>query len=359
MNPLYPLRLRPALKEKIWGSRTLSPFFPNRRADEDPIGEAWYTFEEAVIDNGELAGRSLLDVMRELGPYLLGDAHTPRELVRRSAGQTDPHEAAKPYFPILTKLLFVGDVLSVQVHPSDEYALEKEGGPGKTEMWYIVHAEPDAAVALGLSEKLPRQRLIEAAQTGEIEEYLNWEPVKTGDVVFVPPGLLHTMGKGLTICEIQQNSDLTYRFFDFGRPGPDGQPRALHVHEAAAVMLDDPWPGTPPRIELHHDHVDRALLAGCPYFASELLRWDAAFDHRPNPLHFQIMIILGGEGTLNGEPYRPGNGFLIPAHADAFEIVPSTPSEALVAYEPNLDHLREATEQAGAGAAEIARALMD
>jgi len=359
MNPLYPLRLRPALKEKIWGSRKLSPFFADRAADQAPVGEAWYTFEEAVIDNGPLAGRSLLDVMRELGPYLLGDAHTPRDLVRRSANQTDPHEAARPYFPVLTKLLFVGDVLSVQVHPSDAYALENEGGPGKTEMWYIVDAEPGAAVALGLTEKLPQERLIEAARSGEIEEYLKWEPVRTGDVVFVPPGLLHTMGKGLTICEIQQNSDLTYRFFDFGRPGPDGKPRALHVHEAAAVMLDDPWPGPPPRIELHHDHVTRELLAGCPYFASELLSWDGAFQFEPNPLHFQILIMLAGEGTLAGEPYRPGDGFLIPAHAEAFEIQPSLPSRALLAYEPNLEHLREATRQAGASAEQIARALMD
>jgi mannose-6-phosphate isomerase len=168
VNPLYPLRLRPALKEKIWGSRKLSPFFADRGADREPIGEAWYTFEEAVVDNGPLAGRSLLDVMRESGSYLMGDAHTPRELVRRSAGQTDPHQAAKPYFPILTKLLFVGDALSVQVHPADDYALENEGGPGKTEMWYIVDAEPGAAVALGLTQKLPRERLIEAAHSARL-----------------------------------------------------------------------------------------------------------------------------------------------------------------------------------------------
>ena len=105
--------------------------------------------------------------------------------------------------------------------------------------------------------------------------------------------------------------------------------------------------------------MDRALLAGCPYFASELLRWDAAFEHQPNPLHFQILIMLGGEGTLNGDSYRPGDGFLIPAHADPFEIVPGAPSQALLAYEPNLEHLREATAKAGASAEEIARALMD
>ncbi len=359
MNPLYPLRLRPALKEKIWGSRKLSPFFADRRADQEPIGEAWYTFEEAVIDNGPLGGRSLLDVMRESGPYLMGDAHTPRELMRRSAGQANPHEAARPYFPILTKLLFVGDALSVQVHPGDEYALEKEGGPGKTEMWYVVDAEPGAAVALGLTEKLPKQRLIEAAHSGEIEKYLRWEPMSAGDVVFVPPGLLHTMGKGLTICEIQQNSDLTYRFFDFGRPGPEGAPRALHVHEAAAVMLDEPWPGCPPRITLHHDQVDRELLAGCPYFAGELLSWEGSFRHEPNRLHFQILIVLSGEGTLAGERYGPGSGYLIPAHAEGFEIAPRTPSRALLAYEPNLEHLRQATARAGASGAEIARALMD
>ncbi|MBI1355686.1 MAG: class I mannose-6-phosphate isomerase [Acidobacteria bacterium] len=359
MSALYPLRLQPALKEKIWGSRRLSPFFRDRGGDQAPIGEAWYTFEEAVIDNGELAGRSLLDLMAELGPRLLGDAHLPRAVQRCSVGEGGDGRPAKPYFPILSKLLFVGEALSVQVHPNDEYALANEGGPGKTEMWYIADAEPGAAVALGLTEPLPRERLVEAAHSGEIEKYLNWEPVQAGDVVFVPPGLLHTMGPGLTICEIQQNSDLTYRFFDFGRPGPDGKLRALHVHEAAAVMLHDPWPGPPPRIRMHHAHVDRELLAGCPYFASELLSWDAAFFHEPDRARFQIVIVLSGEGTLDGEPYGPGDGFVIPAYAEPFEIAPRSPSRALVAYEPDLERLRSESARAGATPADIARALMD
>lgn len=359
MRPLYPLRLQPALREKIWGSRRLSPFFRDRSATQPPIGEAWYTFEEALIDNGELAGRKLQDLMIELGPRLLGDAHQPRRMERRSVGQGGDGAAPKPYFPILSKLLFVGEALSVQVHPNDAYALENEGGPGKTEMWYIVDAEPGASVALGLTEPLPHERLVEAAHSGEIEKYLKWEPVQSGDVVFVPPGLLHTMGPGLTICEIQQNSDLTYRFFDFGRPGPDGQPRPLHVHEAAAVMLRDPWPGPPPRIRMHHAHVDRELLAGCPYFASELLSWDAAFHHEPDRARFQILILLQGEGMLDGEPYGPGDGFVIPAHAEPFRIDPHSPSRALVAYEPDLEHLRAESARLGATPEDIVRALMD
>ncbi|MCB1020159.1 MAG: class I mannose-6-phosphate isomerase, partial [Acidobacteria bacterium] len=233
---LYPLRLRPRREDKIWGARNLAPYFEPRSCSEPALGEAWLTYEQAEVENGPLAGRTLGELMEACGPRLLGNTHQKREYKRVSA---DPalarDEAPSPYFPLLTKLLFTSDVLSVQVHPPDAWALENAGGPGKTEMWYVIDAEPDAKVALGLTKHLDREQLADSARTGEIEQYLNWVPVQAGDAIFVPAGLLHTLGSGLKVCEIQQNSDLTYRFWDFNRPGADGKPRQLHIDEGATV----------------------------------------------------------------------------------------------------------------------------
>jgi mannose-6-phosphate isomerase len=277
----------------------------------------------------------------------MGDAYHPRTPARRSAGQGSSNRTA-PYFPILTKLLFVSETLSVQVHPGDEYALEREGGPGKTEMWYVTAAEPSAAVCLGLTEPLGRERMIQAAESGEIERYLNWTPVEAGDVIFVPPGLLHTVGAGVTICEIQQNSDLTYRFFDFNRVGSDGQPRPLHIRQAAEVTSHDSKPGPTPKIALPHARAQRELLAACRYFAAERLAWDVEWVKRPDRERFEILIVLEGEGEIAGQRYKPGEAYLIPAHGEAFAITPRSRSMAVLAYEPDLGRLRAELEQVGA-----------
>ncbi len=348
VTPLRPLPLTPSLREKVWGSRSLAPYFPGRTPEQAPIGEAWLTAEDAVVAAGPHAGQTLGALIESHGATLLGEAHRPNPAVR------------SPYFPILAKLLFIEQKLSVQVHPGDAYALAAEGSPGKTEMWYVVAAKPGAAVALGLTQNLSRDRLIDAARSGEIERYLRWEPVAAGDVIFVPPGLLHTLGPGLVICEIQQNSDVTYRFFDFGRPGPDGRPRDLHVDEAAAVVVDHDWPGTTPRIGLEsNDLKRRELLAGCPYFAAEKLSWDGTLHYRPDPRRFHILIILSGAGELDGVPYRPGSCFVVPASAVPFKLQAHSTSEAIVAYEPDLAHLRADAARAGARPEDIARALLE
>lgn len=355
---LYPLRLRPRLEDKIWGAHGLQPFFADRSGTEPALGEAWLTFEQAEVDNGPLAGWTLGALMERYGAALLGEAYRQREYKRVSA---DPalarDEAPAPYFPLLTKLLFTSDVLSVQVHPPDSWALANAGGPGKTEMWYIIDAEPGAKVALGLIEELSRERLAEAARTGEIERYLNWVSVRAGDVVFVPAGLLHTLGAGLKVCEIQQNSDLTYRFWDFNRPGPDGKPRALHIDEGALVTHGAPWAGGALPLALESEDLERRLLAACPYFAAEALEWSEPLTFRTDRNRFLILIILEGEGTLAGEPYGPGAAYLIPAHAEAFEVEPSAPTEAICAYEPDLKALRKSLERSGASERMIERVV--
>ena len=180
-----PVRLTPSLREKVWGRTRLMPWFPD---SEEPIGEVWY-----------LADRDL---------------------------------------PLLVKLLFTSQKLSVQVHPADG-----EAGPrGKTEMWHILEAAPGASIALGFREPIGRQRLLDAARSGSVEELLNWIPVHPGETYFTPAHTVHAIGAGIVLFEIQQNSDVTYRLWDYGRP------REIHVDQAAAIADLSVHPGAvPPR----------------------------------------------------------------------------------------------------------------
>lgn len=333
MTSLYPLRLTPSPRGRIWGTTDLRPYF-GRFAE--PVGEIWYSFESNEITNGPFAGRTLASLMVEFGADLMGSTHQPRDLVRRSAGagKRDNSAPQGPYFPILTKMLFAAKTLSVQVHPDDEYALEREGGPGKTELWYVAAALPGASVALGLTEQLSSTELAQAAKSGEIERFLNWIPVSAGDALLIPPGTLHTLGEGVTICEIQQNSDLTYRFFDFGRLDPSGNPRELHVDQGAAVVRSDA-PRDKLSLQAIPDPVfERSFIATCPYFETEKLAWTTAVQYPTNSERFELLMFAEGSGRIGADAYQPGDCYLIPAAAGPFAIEPDSPSVALRTFEP-------------------------
>jgi mannose-6-phosphate isomerase len=355
VSSLYPLRLTPSWREKIWGSANLEPLFGAGNAPPGPsavpasggpaaaprIGEVWFTFEENTIANGPLAGQTLAALIERYGPDLMGTGFRPMGLQRRSA---DPAAATAEassgiYFPLLVKFLFTSDKLSVQVHPDDAYALRHEDGPGKTEMWYVLRADSGAAVALGLDRALTREELRQAAVSGEIEQYLNWVPVNRGDVVFSPPGTLHSIGAGLALCEIQQNSDLTYRFYDFGRLGDDGRPRPLHIDRAVEVTCLDEydWLQTPSpfcREVGGAEPLEGETLVVCDYFAVERIRRASPLRYDPEPARFHVLVFLEGRGTLGDQPYRPGDVYLIPAAAEAFEWRPAERTLALRGYVP-------------------------
>ena len=356
MSDLYPLELSASLRPKIWGRRNLAPFFGEQ---PDPIGEAWFSFEENTVANGALAGQTLQQLMARHGHALLGNGWQPSRMVRRSAGDTDEGDSASHfYFPILSKLLFTSAKLSVQVHPDDEFALANEGGPGKTEAWHVVNAGPGAAIALGLTEPLHGEELKRAAASGGIERLLNWIEVHPGDTYFVPPGTIHSIGPGLTLCEIQQNSDLTYRLYDFRRLAADGKPRKLHLDKAAAVAQCDKVPAPQPRFRLGDGPLRRELLAACPYFAIELLRWEAEVDYQPDPSRFELLLFLGGEGQISVYDYKAGSAYLIPASAEPFPLHPAAPSSAIRSYVPDLPTLQTQLTQAGAQPGEIERLLI-
>ena len=211
---LGPLVLQPAFSERIWGRRDLRPWY-DREDLAQPIGEAWLTGPESRVANGLLAGRTLSEAVRDYPSELLGHAIAAE---------------GSPEFPLLVKLLFPNDKLSVQVHPNDAEAQALGQPRGKTECWYVLEAKPGAEVALGLKDGVDRAAVERAVAAGTMEDLLRMLPVSTGDMVFVDAGTVHAIGPGVVLLETQQTSDITYRMYDYGRP------RELHLEQGLAVM---------------------------------------------------------------------------------------------------------------------------
>lgn len=268
-----PQRLKSRFLEKIWGATEIGPWFPS---DGRRIGEVW--FEDPA----------------------------------------DP-------LPILLKFIFTSEKLSVQVHPDDAYARAKDNLPGKTEMWYVLRAEPGARLAAGFRQPISREQLVDAALSGKIEQLLEWIPVKPGDALFIPAGTVHAIGAGIVLCEIQQMSDTTYRLYDYGRPRP------LHLERSADVATLGPW-RPPERPVLRGDGWQR--LVKCDYFATDWRRVESALDCTAPGDGFQVLIVLGGEGQLGTQRYRPGEMWKIPRGAAAARLIPAAPTELLRTYLP-------------------------
>ncbi len=302
---LKPFRLLPSFRQKVWGSTALEPWFER---PVEKIGEVWFTFDE----NQTSTGRRLIDLMREHGPALLGA------------------KVETKIFPILTKLIFTSERLSIQVHPDDDYAWQHEGSWGKTEMWHVLRAEPGAALALGFRERITRERFREAALSGEIEQLVRWFPLRAGDTFFTAPGTVHAIGAGVALCEIQQNCDLTYRIYDYGRPRP------LHLDKAADVATLGPHPGSSAPLDLGGG---RKLLAACKYFATESIELNAPLAYRPDPERCHVLIVTEGHGVLGGEPFRAGECWLIPASAEPFRLEGKGPARLLRTYVPDPSQL--------------------
>ena len=244
-----PTRLPSTTYEKLWGTPLTEPWLKN--PDHRKIGEVWFQASDQA--------------------------------------------------PLLVKLLFTSDRLSVQVHPDDAYAALHENSRGKTEMWHVLRADPGAQVALGLKETISRERLREVSLSGEIEHLLTWMPAREGDTFYVPAGTIHAIGGGLVLCEIQQISDVTYRLYDYGRP------RELHLDRGADIA--DPGPYTAPPPSQH------GLLAQGPYFRTERLDVDGSATSSARPVN-SIYVMVKGEGTIAGQPFVAGEAWEVPAGLD-------------------------------------------
>src|SRR6185503_14339391 len=218
---LYPLIFKPIFKERVWGGRSIEKLYGKALPGTAPIGESWEVSDRpgdvSVIANGPLAGQDLRSLLEKHGAEVFGTMRPPAR------------------FPLLIKILDAQDVLSLQVHPPAAIA-PKLGGEPKTEMWYIAHAEPGAYLYAGLKQGVTREEFERRLNDGTVAECAHRIDVKTGDAMFLPSGRVHAIGPGLVIFEIQQNSDTTYRVFDWNRVGLDGKPRELHVPQSMASI---------------------------------------------------------------------------------------------------------------------------
>jgi mannose-6-phosphate isomerase len=363
LRVLRPLRLAAIFVERIWGARSLAPLYPDAAANVGagslPIGEVWLTGNECKIIDAPFAGVRLADAWREMSAEWAG-----------TAGNTG---AA---FPLLVKFLFPEQKLSVQVHPDDEYAHAHEGasgGTGKTEMWYVVSARADAEVFVGLRDGVTAETFRRAIGDGSVEDCLRKFSIAAGDAIFVPAGTAHTIGPGSVLCEIQENSDLTYRVFDYNRKNPDGSARELHVEKAMAVLNFGEQRGGKVRgaIALADAHGEEILrFVACKYFAAERWNFVEAADLRCEPEHFEIWIVVSGSGKISwGAPhdsgaarkdafdYLPGQVMFIPAGLGRWSIEPVAPSAMIRAFVPDLHRYAKELAERGVSAEDAARVI--
>jgi mannose-6-phosphate isomerase len=296
-----PFQLLPIFRERVWGRETLAPYFPGMLLKQR-IGEIWFTHEENRTGDGVTLGQLLTK-----RPEILGTA----------ADLAYPGTC-----PLLVKLLFTSERLSVQVHPDDSYARTHHGCLGKTEAWYVVDAQPPAEVAVGFKVSLSPERLRESALSGEIETLLDWRPAVPGDLFFVPAGTVHAIGAGMTICEVQENSDITYRLYDYGRP------RELHLEHGMRVSNLGPHNH---RTESQAVNRGRDELLACDYFRMERLQIEESRVVGGGLPHYLLLICLKGAGAIAGQAFSPGEAWMVPAGAPDF-MINGKGSEWMVTY---------------------------
>ena len=322
---IYPLTFNPIFKDYPWGGRKLGEIL-GRAIPDGIVAESWeiaaHPNGSSTVSNGPLAGLTLPQVQEKLGLALVGS--------RNEAAL----EAGK--FPLLIKFLDANQWLSVQVHPNDEYALAHGGDWGKTEMWVFVHTEPGSEVIFGFQPGVTRDSFAQAVAEGKTSELLHHLPVKTGDVVFVPAGAIHALGPGGLIAEIQQNSDVTYRIDDWGRPRP------LHIPQALDVLdfnLIEPKPFQP-TVLLDDEGLLVEQIGQSPYFETERLTMPEGnrFFGLCDGETFELWCVLKGKITLewDGEPLELSavNWALLPADLGEFEVTTEEDSVLLRVFVP-------------------------
>ncbi|MDL5045385.1 class I mannose-6-phosphate isomerase [Oscillatoria amoena NRMC-F 0135] len=288
---LYPLKFKPLFMERVWGGRNLQRIFHRHLPEGKVIGESWEICdrpeEQTVIANGPLAGKSLHEAVGLLGHELMGGV-----------------PLLKGRFPLLIKFLDAQERLSLQVHPPAQLA-DSLGGEPKTEMWVIADATPEAHLIAGLKNGVTREQFARALGQNALEPLCHRFPVKAGDVMFLPSGRLHAIDAGNVIVEIQQNSDTTYRVYDWGRP------RELHIDQSlASIHFDDPEPALSAQIA--PDQQSQPLVS-CEYFTVTHRQSESTSQEIRDGKSFEIVICLGGEGSINGENFGHGDVILIPA----------------------------------------------
>lgn len=314
---LYPLKFEPVYKDYIWGGRELEKF-GKKKLPEGIVAESWeissHPDGESIVSNGEFKGISLTELINRFG----------RDLVGNELSQKDVEK-----FPLLIKLIDANDKLSVQVHPEDEYAKIHENGEyGKNEMWYIVSAKPGAKLVYGVKPGVTRESFDIAVKEDNVEDCLNYMEVFTGDSVDIPAGLVHAIGEGILIAEIQQNSNTTYRVFDYNRTDKNGNKRPLHIEKALDVINFDNC-HTKGKVESRliklEGESSKAELVSNKYFNVEKYNVRGKITEVADGSKFITLTCLHGEGKIsfNGgvETITKGESIFIPAALGAYEII--------------------------------------
>jgi mannose-6-phosphate isomerase len=324
MQKLYPLKFQPVFKDKVWGGTRLKSLLGKDFAPLSNCGESWELFafaeENSIIGNGFLQGNELSEVIEIYMGDLVGDK------VFDQFG----HE-----FPLLVKFIDTNDFLSVQVHPDDGLARSRHSSNGKTEMWYVVDARPGAEIISGFNQNVDKDTLLKHIAGNTLREILIAEPVKKGDVFFLPAGRVHAIGAGVTLCEIQQASDVTYRLYDWDRPGSDGKARELHVEQALDAI--DYKKATEFSLPYKPKSNGSVNLVRDKHFTTNLLTFDRKIETDYFLVDsFVLLVCLEGGFDMNypegNETVMKGEVVLIPADLKQLSFSPLSPSRVLETY---------------------------
>jgi len=312
----------PSFDPRPWGTRDLSPIYPNHKFDEN-IGESWLTGDDCKVANGPLMGQPLSQLSEEYGIDLVGEA------------TRDPRR-----FPLLMKFLFPAEKLSVQVHPDDEQALRVGQPWGKTECWYVAHARPGAQIALGLKPGVKVVDFEKSIHEQRAEELLNWMNISAGEMIYVAGGTIHTLGPGSIIVETQQQSDTTYRLYDYGRP------RELHLKEGMAAVREKTSSGKVVHGvvgEMRGSHNLHSPLVAAPYFVVDRfeIKESLALETRDDSgkRSAQMLVAIDGCGVVEAPGKEPvtmakGDAVVVPACIEHFEVRPQWTLEFIRAHVP-------------------------
>lgn len=299
------MKLFPAGKDYLWGGTRLRDEF-GKKINLIPLAETWecsvHPDGPSVVENGEFSGQTLAEVLKAHPEYMGSKMRGQKEL------------------PVLIKFIDAKKDLSVQVHPDDEYARLHENQNGKTEMWYVVDADKDANLIYGFAHEVNKDILADAVKTGTLGKHLQKIKVKKGDVYFVPAGVVHGLGAGILVAEIQENSNVTYRVYDYDRTDKNGKKRELHFDKAVEVMQMEAAANVQQRGRMVHYEpgCSREILCRCKYFETERIRVKQGLSFDVLDESFQVLLCLNGEGGIEGGDhpavrFKKGDCLFLPA----------------------------------------------
>lgn len=324
MNSLYPFKFKNIHKEKVWGGKKLKQYFDDIPQEIEQLGESWVLSgvkgDQSEITNGFLEENELNELVEVYMGDLVGEKNYER------FGNT---------FPILLKLIDTNDWLSIQVHPDDKLAKQRNAGSGKSEMWYILEAESDSQLISGFSKKVNKEEYLQRLASNELKLILNYENVKAGDVFYIPSGRVHAIGSGITLAEIQQTSDTTYRIYDWDRKDDQGNSRELHTEDALDALNFEVEKSY--KTAYRNKQNETVSLVHCPHFTTNLLDLDKGIEKDYGYIDsFVIHLCVEGDYSLGYEGgkmnVKAGEAVLIPALSTNIQMIPERSTKILEVY---------------------------